>query len=53
LTHFYNESTFITHSKHQHNVLFTLHPVQQYFNLKNFYNCFYAHPVNNIWSHNV
>jgi hypothetical protein len=35
---FYNLSTFITNSKHLHNVLDILHPVQQSFILKkNFY----------------
>jgi hypothetical protein len=31
---FYNESIFITDSKYLHNVLDTLHPVQQCFKLK-------------------
>ena len=31
---FYNESTFVTDSKHLHNVLDTPHPVQQCFKLK-------------------
>jgi len=53
LTHFYNESTFITNSKQQHNVLDALHPVQQYFSLKNFYNCFYTYPGNSMGSHSV
>jgi hypothetical protein len=36
--------TFLTDYKHLHTILAILH----YFNFKNFYNCFYAHPVN-IW----
>jgi hypothetical protein len=54
LHNFYNESTFITDSKQLQNVLETLHPVQQCFKIKkNFYNCFYAHRVNSMGSHNV
>jgi hypothetical protein len=45
-----NEIIFVTDSKHLHNVLHKLHPVQQYFNLKNLF--FYAHPANNMGSHN-
>jgi len=41
------------YSKHLHNVLDTLHPVQYYFTLKNFYNYFYTHPVNSMGSQNV
>ena len=54
LSHFYNESTFITVSKHLHNVLDTLHPVQQCFKLrKKGTKLFIRTPCNSMGNHNV
>jgi len=53
VTYFYSGNTIITDDKHLYNVLDTLPHVQQYLNLRNFYGCFYAHPVYTMGSHNV
>jgi hypothetical protein len=46
LTYLCNESTFIPDSKHLHNVVDTLQPVQQcVLNLRIFYNWFYSQSV--------
>ena len=49
----YIKSTIITDFKELHNVLDTLQPVQNYFNLKIICNYFYAHPVYSMGSQNV
>jgi hypothetical protein len=40
-------------AKHLHNILDTLHRAQLCFKLKKVCNCFYAHPVHCMGSHNV